>query len=66
VLVSEEEMMRGIAAVIDSDQLLIEASGIAGLAALLAGKIIDVRKCVCVLTGGNIDTSTLKAVLTTG
>jgi len=63
VLVSEEEMMRGIAAVIDSDQLLIEASGIAGLAALLAGRIADVRKCACVLTGGNIDAPTLKAVL---
>jgi threonine dehydratase len=63
VLVSEAEMMRGIAAVIDSDQLLIEASGIAGLAALLAGKIADARKCVCVLTGGNIDTATLKTVL---
>jgi threonine dehydratase len=63
VLVSEEEMMRGIAAVIDSDQLLIEASGIAGLAALLAGKLADVRKCVCVLTGGNIDSDTLRKVL---
>jgi len=63
VLVSEEEMMRGIAAVIDSDQLLIEASGIASLAALLAGKITEARKCVCVLTGGNIDTPTLKTVL---
>jgi threonine dehydratase len=63
VLVSEEEMMRGIAAVIDSDQLLIEASGIAGLAALLAGKIAGAQKCVCVLTGGNIDAPTLKAVL---
>jgi threonine dehydratase len=49
--------------VIDSDQLLIEASGIAGLAALLAGKIAGAQKCVCVLTGGNIDAPTLKAVL---
>jgi threonine dehydratase len=63
VLVSEEEMKHGIAALIDSDQLLIEASGIAGLAAMLAGKITGVQKCVCVLTGGNIDTPTLKAVL---
>jgi len=63
VLVSEEELKRGIAALIDSDQLLIEASGIAGLAALLAGKITGTQKCVCVLTGGNIDTPTLKTVL---
>jgi threonine dehydratase len=63
VLVSEEEMKRGIAALIDSDQILAEASGVAGIAAVLAGKIADTRKCVCVLTGGNIDTPTLRSVL---
>lgn len=65
VLVSEEEMKRSIAALIDSDQILAEASGVAGIAAVLAGKITDARKCVCVLTGGNIDTPTLKTVLNT-
>ena len=63
VLVSEDELKHGIAALIDSDQMLAEASGIAGLAALLAGKISGAKKCVCVLTGGNIDSGTLKAVL---
>ena len=47
-LVSEEEMKRGIAAVIDSDQQLIEASGIAGLAAMLAGKVSQMRRSACV------------------
>ncbi len=63
VLVSEEEMKRGIAALIDSDQILLEASGVAGIAALLAGKISEARKCVCVLTGGNIDSVTLRTIL---
>ena len=63
VLVSEDEMKRGIAALIDSDQVLLEASGVAGIAALLAGKIAGARKCVCVLTGGNIDAPTLRTVL---
>ena len=63
VLVSEDELKRGIAALIDSDQILLEASGVAGIAALLAGKIIGARKCVCVLTGGNIDSDTLRDVL---
>jgi threonine dehydratase len=63
VLVSEEDMQRAIAALIDSDQILLEASGAAGIAAVLAGKIADARKCVCVLTGGNIDTPTLRTVL---
>ena len=62
-LVSENELKRGIAALIDSDQILLEASGVAGIAALLAGKIAGARKCVCVLTGGNIDAPTLRTVL---
>jgi threonine dehydratase len=63
VLVSEAEMKRGIVALIDSDQILLEASGAAGIAALLAEKITGSRKCVCVLTGGNIDSDTLRDVL---
>ncbi len=63
VLVSEEEMKRGITALIDSDQVLLEASGVAGVAAVLAGKIERPGKCVCVLTGGNIDSETLREVL---
>lgn len=62
-LVSEAEMVRGIAALIDSDQILSEASGVAGIAAALAGRINGARKCVCVLTGGNIDTATLRTIL---
>jgi threonine dehydratase len=63
VLVSEEEMKRGIAVLIDSDQMLAEASGVAGLATVLAGKVTGAQKCVCVLTGGNIDALTVKTVL---
>ena len=63
VLVSEAELKNAIVTLIDSDQLLIEASGVAGIAALLAGKIPEARKCVVVLTGGNIDSGTLKVVL---
>jgi threonine dehydratase len=63
VLVSEDELKHGIAALIDSDQVLVEASGVAGVAALLAGKVPNPGKCVCVLTGGNIDSETLRGVL---
>lgn len=63
VLVGEEEMKHAIAALIDSDQVLVEASGVAGIAGVLAGKVAGLRKCVCVLTGGNIDTATLRSVL---
>ncbi len=63
VLVSEDEMKHGIAALIDSDQILLEASGVAGIAAILSGKVKNPGKCVAVLSGGNIDTDTLRAVL---
>lgn len=62
-LATEDELMRGIAALIDSDQQLAEASGIAGLAAVLAGKIKLNGKTVVVITGGNIDVATLRLVL---
>lgn len=63
VLASEDELKHGIAALIDSDQLLAEASGIAGLAAVLAGKVKISGKTVVVITGGNIDADTLRGVL---
>ena len=63
VLVAEDEMIRGIAALIDSDQILLEASGVAGIAAVLAGKVKDAGKCVAVLSGGNIDAETLRTIL---
>ena len=62
-LVSEEEMKRGIATLIDTDQILVEASGVAAVAAILAGKISDLGKCVAIVSGGNIDAETLRMVL---
>jgi threonine dehydratase len=63
VLVSEDEMKRGIATLIDTDQILVEASGAAAAAAILAGKIKDLGKCVVILSGGNIDAETLNTIL---
>ena len=62
-LATEDELKHGIATLIDSDQQLAEASGIAGLAAALAGKIKLNGKTVIVITGGNMDTATLRGVL---
>jgi len=62
-LVSEDELRRGIAALIDADQLLAEASGIAAVAAVLYGKIEGSGPVVAVVSGGNIDAATLKTIL---
>ena len=64
-LVSEDELKRGIAALIDAEQVLAEASGIAAVAAVLFGRIagLEGRRVVAVVSGGNIDAATLRGVL---
>jgi threonine dehydratase len=64
-LVSEIELARGIAALIDAEQVLAEASGIAAVAACLYGRIKGLagKRVVAVVSGGNIDAGTLRSVL---
>ena len=66
VLVSEDEMKKAIVALIDSDQILAEASGIAGVAAALFRKAAVTGKVVIVISGGNIDSDTLRSILNDG
>lgn len=63
VLISDEEIMHAMTAMIDAHQVLLEPSGAAALAAVLSGKVRCAGKCVAVLSGGNIDAHTLKMVL---
>jgi threonine dehydratase len=64
VLVSEDEIKKGMAALVDSDQILAEASGIVAVAAVLYGKVAGLRgRVVAVVSGGNVDSGTLKLVL---
>jgi len=65
VLVSESELKRAMAALIDAEQVLAEASGIAAVAAVLYGKVAGLagKRVVAVVSGGNIDAATLKAIL---
>ena len=67
-LVSEAALKRAIAALIDAEQVLAEASGIAALAALLEHQVPGVagRRVVAVVSGGNIDAATLAEVLARG
>ena len=63
VLVSEKEMAEATAALIDAEQILAEPSGIAGLAAVLSGKVKPSGRTVVVLSGGNMDAATLATML---
>jgi threonine dehydratase len=64
VLVSEDEMKKAMATLIDTDQVLAEASGIAGVAAVIEGKAKGLAgRVVVVVSGGNVDSQTLREVL---
>lgn len=65
VLVDDDEIVSAMKLLLERTKLLVEPSGAAGLAALLAGRI-EVREgtsVVVVLSGGNVDLSQLGALL---
>jgi len=57
VLVSDEEIKHALTIVAKDYKVVAETSGVAGVAALLSGKLGDVsgKKVVCVISGGNIE-----------
>ncbi len=65
VEVSEEEIARGIFHCMQSNRLVVEGAGAAGVAALLAKKVdVSPNDTVCtILCGGNIDANLLTRVL---
>jgi threonine dehydratase len=63
VLVTEAEMKRAMATLIDTDQILAEPSGIAGVAAVIEGKTRLSGRVVVVVSGGNVDAATLREAL---
>jgi threonine dehydratase len=68
VTVTEDEIAQAVLVLLESEKTVTEGSGAAGVAALLNGKISGIAgKSVCViLTGGNIDTTFLKTILSRG
>ncbi|CEJ84719.1 putative Threonine ammonia-lyase [Hyphomicrobium sp. GJ21] len=65
LLVSEADIERAVALLINIEKTVVEGAGAAGLAALLAAKrLYKDRKIGLVLCGGNIDTRLLASVLT--
>jgi threonine dehydratase len=64
VTVSESELEAAVAGLADAEHLIVEASGAAGVAALL-GKRLDMGdwRVAVVVTGSNIDVARLKSLL---
>jgi threonine dehydratase len=64
VLVSEQDLERALALLLELEKVVVEGAGAAGLAALLAhGERFADRRVGIVLTGGNIDLRVLASVI---
>jgi threonine dehydratase len=65
VLVSDEEILEALRLILIQGKILTEPAGAAGFAALLAKRIevSEGAQVICVLSGGNVDTSLLNTVL---
>jgi threonine dehydratase len=63
VLVSEVEIANAIRHAYWEEKLVIEGSGSVGIAALLAGKVKDAGRCVCLISGLNIDMKLHKRII---
>lgn len=67
VTVTDDEIAAAILALIEQQKLVAEGAGAVSVAAAMFGKVpVDGKKTVCLVSGGNIDVSTLSRVITRG
>lgn len=66
VEVSDEEISEALTLCLERTKLLVEGAGAVGLAALLAGRVPGSGPTAVVLSGGNIDATTLISVVRHG
>ena len=66
IQVSDEEITEALVLCVERTKLLVEGAGAVGLAALLAGRVPGTGSVAAVLSGGNIDATTLISVLRHG
>ena len=64
--VGEDFIAEAILKLMERKKLVVEGAGAVGLAALMEGKVKAKGKTVIVLSGGNIDVTTLDRVIRTG
>jgi threonine dehydratase len=64
VQVGEEELRAGIRGLVADEHLVAEGAGIAGVAAVLAGRTdLNGRRAAVIVSGANIDTGLLARIL---
>lgn len=64
--VSDDETARAILVLLERAKLVVEPSGAAGVAAVLAGKVKAVGPTAVILSGGNIDPMIMERVISRG
>jgi threonine dehydratase len=66
VTVTDEEISHAIVLCLERTKLVVEGAGAAGLAALVAGKVVGTGPAATILSGGNIDPTLLISVMRHG
>lgn len=67
VTVSDDEVAAAILTLIEKNKLVAEGAGAVSVAAVMFGKIsVEGKKVVCLVSGGNIDVTSLNRVITRG
>ncbi len=66
VVVNDDEISDAITLLLERSKLLVEGAGAVGVAAVLAGKVDGTGSVCPVISGGNIDPTTLMSVLRHG
>jgi threonine dehydratase len=66
ITVSDEEIGRALILLLERAKAVVEPAGVAGLAALLAGKVAGSGPVVVVLSGGNVDPLMLRKLIEHG
>lgn len=67
VTVTDDEISAAILALIERQKLISEGAGAVPLAAVMFGKLpVEGKKVVCLVSGGNIDVTSLNRVITRG
>ena len=66
VVVNDDEISDAITLLLERSKLLVEGAGAVGVAAVLAGKVAGSGSVCPVISGGNIDPTTLMSVLRHG
>ena len=67
VTVTDAEISSAILTLLERNKLMVEPAGAASLAAILSGKVeVQGKRCVAVLSGGNIDVSFIHKIIENG